>query len=130
MRKAWLLLVPLAVGGCQSTSLVIHSTTVPVNEERKVGGYYSLHEDCSSAGPTVVRIKSEPAHGTVSIREGREYPNFGAANPRNVCNRQSAPATLVFYRPSAGYVGTDSVDIDVIYPDGVNRQYHTNIVVK
>ncbi|MGC1575804.1 MAG: hypothetical protein WA813_06700 [Beijerinckiaceae bacterium] len=130
MRKAWLLLVPLAVGGCQSLRSAAFSTTVPIDQERRVARYFTLNEDCSSRGFAVVRIVNQPSHGTVSVREGRDYPNFVQSNPRNICNKQSAPATLVFYRPAPGLVGIDSVDLDVIYASGGSGQNHFNITVK
>ncbi|MBV8962148.1 MAG: hypothetical protein JOY97_03530 [Hyphomicrobiales bacterium] len=130
MRKAWLLLVPLVVGGCQSTNSGRFSTTVPIDEERTVARYYSLHEDCTSYGPAVVRVTNQPAHGTVSIRDGRDYPYYPTSNPRNACNRQSVPMTLVYYRAAAGYSGLDGFAVDAILASGVNRQEHINITVK
>ena len=129
MRKAWLLLVPLAVGGCQSTNSVNISTTVPVNEER-VARYYSLREDCTSQGFAVVRVTNQPAHGTVSIRDGRDYPYFPPSNPRNARNRESVPMTLAYYKAAPGYAGFDGFDVDVIFASGANRQEHVNVAVK
>jgi hypothetical protein len=130
MHKAWLLLIPLVMGGCQSTGSGSISVTVPVDQVRKVARYYSVHEDCASAGSSVVRITNQPAHGTVSVREGRDYPNYPATNPRNACNKRSVPASLVYYKPAPGYAGTDGLDVDAIYPGGQSRQDHINIVVK
>lgn len=122
MRRALFLLIPLIVGGCQSAGTGAFSITVLVDQERKVAQYYSIHEDCSSMGLAVARVINQPMHGTVSIRDGREYPNFPQSNPRSTCNKESVPATLVFYHPAPGYVGSDSFDVDAILASGADRR--------
>jgi hypothetical protein len=130
MRRALFLLVPLILSGCQSAGTGAFSIAVPVDQERKVAQYYSIHEDCSSMGSAVARIINQPLHGTVSIREGREFPNFPQSNPRSACNKETVPATLVYYRPGPGYVGTDSFDVDAILASGADRPNHINVTVK
>jgi hypothetical protein len=132
MHKAWFLLIPLVVGGCQTTAVDSRSVSIaiPIGQERRVDWYLAIHEDCTSMGPTVARVTTQPAHGTVSIREGREYPNFSSANPRSSCNKRSVPATLVYYSSAPGYSGADSFDVDAILGSGQDRQRHYSVIVK
>jgi len=81
-------------------------------------------------GTTAVRILNHPAHGTLIIREGTDYPNFAQSNPRSACNKRRVSATVVYYRPVPGYAGPDSFDLNGIYSNGTERQRHFNITVK
>jgi len=104
--------------------------TVPINAARKIAFYYSINEDCSSLGETVVRITSQPRHGNASVKLGRDHPNFNQSNPRNACNTRQVPSTQVWYKPERNYVGPDSATLDVIFPHGTTRQDTITIDVR
>jgi hypothetical protein len=103
---------------------------VPMNQTRRIDFHISINEDCSSRGETVVRVETSPQHGTVSVKLGKDHPNFPQSNPRSACNVRLAPSTEVWYSPQHGYAGPDSVGLDVIYPDGKSLKQTITINVR
>ena len=83
--------------------------------------YYDIKPDCTAEGPVEVRIVTPPAHGTLTVERGVDYPNFSRDNVRYECNRQEVPVVKIYYRSEAGYSGADSVAIDILYADGKTR---------
>ena len=79
---------------------------------------YSTNPDCTSAGAVVLRVVQPPAHGRVSIRQAGVFPNFPESNPRNVCNRRRVPGVQAIYTSQRGYLGPDSVVLQVLFPAG------------
>jgi len=137
MRAAWISLVPLILGGCQSTGpgqptvrTVQYTRAVPIGQERNVGFFSNIHEDCTSLGPILVRVTREPTNGTTVVKSEQDYPNFSQFNPRSACNRQKVPGTAIYYRPNPGYSGSDSFGIDVITAGGATFQGNYTILVK
>lgn len=104
--------------------------TAPMNSSREIARFYALNDDCSSVGETVVRITSQPRHGTASVKLGRDHPNLPQSNPHNVCNVRTVQTTQVWYKPERNYVGRDSVAVDVIHANGTSKQETVNIDVR
>jgi hypothetical protein len=89
---------------------------------------YFLEPDCSSAGPTTVRIVESARHGTLAIEHGEG--SFPRDNQRYECNTRRSDGTLVFYEPQSDYTGSDSITLYVIYPLGTAQTRHYSIEVK
>ncbi len=83
---------------------------------------YALNPDCSSIGVARVLTLQEPKHGKLSVEKTESFSNFPQDNPRSACNRRRSEGMQISYRPEPGYVGSDSVTVDVIYGDGTSRQ--------
>lgn len=79
---------------------------------------YSTNPDCSSAGNVVLRVTQSPEHGRVSIRQTGVFPQFPEANPRSACNRRRVPGVQAIYTSQRGYLGPDSVVLEVLFPAG------------
>ena len=112
------------------SSASAYEFVVPVNSSRQIDFNAGIHEDCTSIGETITRVTIPPEHGTVVIISGRNYPNFPQTNRRYVCNSQKVNASQVWYTPRKGYIGPDSVSIDVIYGDGGSKQKTIPIQVR
>lgn len=92
-----------------------------------LSNFASVNPDCTSRGKTVVRIVSGPAHGSITLRAGPAFSFF----PRLPnCNSRKVPGVAVMYRPERGFVGTESVSLDVIYPSGNESSPSYAILVK
>jgi len=74
--------------------------------------------DCSSNGPVTFRIRTAPQHGTIRIESARIFPSYPPGNPRSVCNTRRVAGQRVSYFARAGFVGTDRVAFESIYPGG------------
>jgi hypothetical protein len=103
--------------------------TAVVDQPLQVDFLYSLNPDCSSIGVVSVRTIEEPRHGKLTIGEGSGFSSFPQDNPRQSCNRHRSEGMLMYYRPEAGYLGPDSLIIDIIYGDGASRKRHYAISV-
>jgi hypothetical protein len=103
--------------------------TAVVDQPLQVDFLYSINPDCSSVGVAGVRTIEEPKHGKLTIAKGSGFSNFPQDNPRQACNRGRSEGMLMYYRPEAGYLGPDSLTIDVIYGDGASRKRHYAIAV-
>jgi hypothetical protein len=96
-----------------------------VDQQLRVAFLYDLNPDCSVIGTPTVRIVEQPKSGKVAVENGTGFPNFPASNIRSKCNSDRAEGTVLSYMPNPGYAGSDSVLVDIIYPDGnaIKRRY-------
>jgi hypothetical protein len=90
----------------------------------KVGIFTSIHRNCTPAPLPVVRLAAAPAHGRVSVRQVR----VRATNVRN-CLGLELPAFLAVYRSAPGYVGEDSLTIEVIGAQGRSELQRITVTV-
>ena len=90
---------------------------------------YWINPDCSSIGVASVRTIEEPKHGKLTVAKGTGFSSFPKENPRQACNRRRSEGMMMYYRPEPGYLGPDSVTVDVIYGDGNARKRHYAITV-
>jgi hypothetical protein len=91
---------------------------------------YSLDPDCSSKGFAVVRVIEEPKNGKLATEEGTGFPNFAKDNPRHECNTRRIDGVSIFYEPNSGFIGPDSIVLDVIFPSGNLSKRRYSIDVK
>ena len=68
-------------------------------------------------GPMTVSIVEQSQHGALTIQNGQVDP----------CRPDDA---VVFYEPTAGYAGPDSITLNVAYPFGTIATRHYSIEVK
>jgi hypothetical protein len=104
-----------------------YSKTVVAGGALALSHYASVKPDCSSKGKTTVRLSSTPAHGSVRLREGRDF-SFFQGYPQ--CNSRRVEGVTVEYRPERGFFGTDTVGLDILYPSGNERMETYYITVK
>jgi hypothetical protein len=130
MRKFFLYAgAALALCGCQ-TSGPSSTLAVPVNTEREIDHFIFANPDCSSLGPTTIRLIEQPANGRIEIRQGSDFPNFPTSNQRSACNSRRVVSTQVWYMPNASFSGTDTARVDVIGPTGFSSQKTYSISVR
>jgi len=91
---------------------------VPTGEERTIGFFTSLHPDCSVDDRVVVRITSKPEHGTAASEDAERFTFYPRENPRSACNEKKVRGAAVTYKSHDGYIGGDTFQILIIYPDG------------
>jgi hypothetical protein len=83
---------------------------------------YSTNPDCTSGGAVVMRVAQGPEHGRVSIHRTGVFPRFLESNIRNVCNRRRVPGMEATYTSQRGYLGSDLVILEVLFPNGAGRR--------
>jgi len=89
----------------------------------------ALNPDCSPISIAGVRTVEAPKNGKLTIEKTEGFTSFPADNPRSACNRRRSEGTKLSYQPERGYIGTDSLAIDVIYGDGGSRRRHYAITI-
>lgn len=95
----------------------------------KISSISAIDQVCHSLGPITVGIVDAPHNGSITVEQGRDFPNFSALNTRSRCNTHKVPATRVFYTPASGYAGDDAFVIEYVGPLGeVGRaRYHISV---
>ena len=59
-----------------------------------------------------------PEHGRVSVHQTGVFPNFPPSNPRSACNRRRVRGVAATYVSQRGYLGSDLVVLQVLFPAG------------
>lgn len=134
-RPSFRAVVVLMIGaaglsGCQTTGISNLSLVAVAGLPLRLGHFANLNPDCSPIGEPDVRVSKPPDHGAVTVRAGEGYTNFVASNPRNHCNYRPTPGVNATYTAQPGYTGPDAVDLDIIYPNGQERQFVYSLNVK
>ena len=92
--------------------------------------YYSLKMDCSPSDWMDVKLTKSPENGEAKLVEMMTQANYNAPNPRVKCNGKSVKSTALQYTPHKGYVGSDSIEVEMINTAGQRNTYTYNITVK
>jgi hypothetical protein len=91
---------------------------------------FDLNADCSLAAYADIRVKTPPGHGTVTIVQGDYYPDYPLGNQRYTCNLKRQAGMAAFYQSDPGYVGPDSLTLEIVNPAGGDRILHYHLSVK
>lgn len=79
----------------------------------QVGIYLNVQPDCSSGPLPAIRLVSPPGNGTVTIKRGK----VSATNYKQ-CLTLEVPGFIAFYQSKADFAGTDTVTLEVKFPQG------------
>ena len=79
----------------------------------QVGIYLNVQPDCSSGPLPSIRLVTVPASGTVTIKRGK----VSATNYKQ-CLALEVPGFIAFYQSKADFAGTDTVTLEVKFPQG------------
>src|SRR3954452_13255018 len=90
----------------------------------QVGVYLNVQPDCTSGTLPAIRLVEPPANGTVSIKRGK----VTATNYKQ-CLALEVPAFIAFYQSKADFVGTDTVTLEIRFPQGRTEVQHIKIEV-
>jgi len=104
--------------------------TAVVDHSREVDFLYNLNPDCSSIVIAAVRTLEEPQHGKLTVRKGSGFTNYPKDDLHAACNRRRSEGMLMDYRPDAGYLGSDSLTVDIINSNGTSQKRHYVIAVE
>lgn len=106
------------VSGCETTGTgttsegnVTRTVSAQAGKKVSLGASFNVNPDCSAGKTSLVKIASNPSHGTASLASISGYPDFPKGEPRYKCNTRRVPKTAVYYTPAPGFIGSDSVGI-------------------
>jgi hypothetical protein len=103
---------------------------VPSGQTIKLYFVASVNPDCSAAGQPTVRITKPPEHGRASVKHTRDFVTFQPSNTRSACNQRRVSGVNISYTAQRGYIGYDSVGVEIFYPSGAHRSGTFNVSVR
>jgi hypothetical protein len=106
------------------------SKTAVSGKPIRINMYFNVNPDCTSAGVAEVRITEQPQNGSVRIAKGTGFPFYPVSNSRHGCNTTRVPVVEIYYTSKNGFVGTDHVGMEGIFPSGTRIPYRVAITVK
>lgn len=104
--------------------------TVMSGRPLALGSWTNMHADCTTDVLPTVTVQSSPAHGSLQIETGMDYPSYASNNQRYECNKQKHPAVIVTYVSLTGYVGSDSFTLRGVFADGTTSVGRYDISVE
>ena len=104
--------------------------TIASGTKQRMGFYASVNPDCSASGDINIRVTKQPEHGTTEIVAATSFPSFARENIRYRCNRHKVRGQQVNYKSAEKYIGTDTLELLVLFPGGFAREVHVNIDVR
>jgi uncharacterized membrane protein len=105
-------LLAILVSGA-SAQTVERTAKGPANKDIQVGLYINVQTDCSSGPLPTIRLATPPQNGKVTVKQGR----VKATNYKQ-CLALEVPGYVALYRASPGFSGTDTLTLDIKFPNG------------
>jgi hypothetical protein len=107
---AWIvLLLALPAVVHAQTSTIERQVKGTSNANINAGIFASIRRDCTAGPLPVVRLLSPPAHGKVTVKQGR----LRATNMKQ-CLGMELPAFVAIYRSVPDFIGQDNFTIELI----------------
>jgi len=98
--------------------------------ETRIAAFNYVNADCSSGPLPDLRIVTAPAHGAYRLEETTIQVDRKPDNSRASCNGKPVSAVAVHYKPTAEFVGSDDLVVDVDFRNGSVRRYIYAISVR
>jgi hypothetical protein len=127
-RAGGILLALTFAAGAAAQTYGNYSKTMAAGKTLLLAHYASVNGDCSSRGPVEVRVVSGPSSGVIRVAQGLGYGHFSGDYQQ--CSAYKVFGANVNYAPQKGFIGSDSVQLDAIYPTGLERIETFTINVK
>jgi hypothetical protein len=103
---------------------------VPSGTNQRISFFHALHPDCTASGNVNIRVTKQPEHGAVETIPTIAFPTYSKDNIRYKCNQHKVKGVQVNYKSAEKYVGDDTVDLLVFYPNGFAWEVHYDISVR
>jgi hypothetical protein len=132
MRMKTLLLTVLVCGLLSSSAFAQEglekkqwSRVAASGTNQRISFFHALHPDCTASGNINVRVIKQPEQGTVEITPTMSFPSYPKENIRSKCNQQKVRGIQVNYKSAEKYVGNDTLDLLILYPNGLLGKFIT-----
>jgi len=103
---------------------------VASSKNQRIGFFTYLTPDCDSGGEVEVRITKKPEHGTAETTTATNFPNYPKENIRARCNEHKVRGVQINYESAEKYVGSDELELLVLFPGGFAWEVHYDISVR
>jgi hypothetical protein len=132
-----LLLTVLAFGLLSSSALAQEgpekkqfTRVVGSGTKQPIGFYTSLNPDCTTRGNIDIRVTKQPEHGSTETTTTINFPSYPKEHVRFKCNEHKVRGVQFNYKSAEKYVGSDELDLLVLFPAGFAWEVHYNIDVR
>ena len=98
--------------------------------KQRIGFFTYLNPDCTASGDTEIRITKQPEHGSVETATASNFPSYPKEHVRVKCNDHKVRGMQVTYKSAEKYVGSDELELLVLFPNGFAWEAHYGISVR
>lgn len=105
--------IVLSMSAVAQASMIERRIKGKTDANINAGIFVTVKRDCTAGPLPAVRLLTPPAHGKVTLKQGR----IRATNLKQ-CLGIDLPAFVAFYRSTRGFVGQDNFIIEVTGADG------------
>jgi hypothetical protein len=106
------------------------SRVVASGTNQRIGFFCALNPDCSASGDVKIRVTKQPEHGSTETTTAINFPNYPKENIRSKCNDHKVDGMQVNYKSAEKYVGSDELELLVLFPAGFAWEVRYNIDVR
>jgi hypothetical protein len=96
----------------------------------RIGFFTALNTDCTASGNVNIRVTKQPEHGSTETTTTINFPSYPKENSRSKCNDHKVRGMQVNYKSAEKYVGSDELELLVLFPNGFAWEVRYNIDVR
>jgi hypothetical protein len=97
---------------------------------QRIGFFTALNPDCTASGNVNIRVTKKPEHGSAEITTTINFPSYPKEHSRSKCNDHKVRGMQINYKSAEKYVGSDELELLVLFPNGFAWEVHYNIDVR
>jgi uncharacterized membrane protein len=107
------LVIALAGAALAESRTTERTARAQSGKDVRIGVYINVRPDCTSGPLPTIRLTAPPGNGTVTVRKG----NVSVTNYKQ-CLALQVPGFFAIYRSRIEFSGTDTLELEVRYPNG------------
>jgi hypothetical protein len=96
----------------------------------RIAFFTGINPDCTASGNVNIRVTKQPEHGSVETTTAINFPSYPKENSRSKCNDHKVRGMQVNYKSAEKYVGSDELELLVLFPNGFAWEVRYNIDVR
>jgi hypothetical protein len=97
---------------------------------QRIGFFTALNPDCTASGNVNIRVTKKPEHGSTETTTTINFPGYPKEHSRSKCNDHKVRGMQINYKSAEKYVGSDELELLVLFPNGFAWEVHYNIDVR
>jgi hypothetical protein len=97
---------------------------------QRIGFFTALNPDCTAMGNVNIRVTKQPEHGSTETTPTINFPTYPKAHSRSKCNDHKVRGVQVSYKSAEKYVGSDELELLVLFPNGFAWEVRYDIDVR
>jgi hypothetical protein len=103
---------------------------VPSGTNQRISFFHAVNPDCTASGNLNIRVTKQPEHGSVETITTNNFPTYPKESLRARCNEHKVRGVQVNYKSAEKYVGSDELELLILFPAGTAWEVRYNIDVR